>query len=172
MLPTAIPGILTGMMLAVARAAGETAPLLFTASFNDYWPISGDGVGLNEPTASLAVFIYNFSKMATARPARNRLGRRTGAGGPGSRNESHWTKPLPQHDTLRKELRHGYLRRNNASVPAAERQCRRGHRRRSEGTVLRHLQGRPRHADPHSRRTASRPSSVPRAAARAPCSAA
>ncbi len=32
LLPTAIPGILTGVMLAVARAAGETAPLLFTAS--------------------------------------------------------------------------------------------------------------------------------------------
>ena len=60
MLPTAFPGILTGVMLAVARAAGETAPLLFTASFSDYWPIGGDGVHLNEPTASLAVFIYNY----------------------------------------------------------------------------------------------------------------
>ena len=37
-LPTALPGILTGVMLAVARAAGETAPLLFTALFFDYWP--------------------------------------------------------------------------------------------------------------------------------------
>ena len=36
-LPTAMPGILTGVMLAVARAAGETAPLLFTALFSDYW---------------------------------------------------------------------------------------------------------------------------------------
>ena len=35
--PTALPGILTGVMLAVARAAGETAPLLFTALFSDYW---------------------------------------------------------------------------------------------------------------------------------------
>ena len=67
MLPTAFPGILTGVMLAIARAAGETAPLLFTANFDNYWPISGDGVHLNEPTASLAVFIYNYStKMATA----------------------------------------------------------------------------------------------------------
>lgn len=33
LLPTALPGILTGVMLAVARAAGETAPLLFTALF-------------------------------------------------------------------------------------------------------------------------------------------
>ena len=65
MLPTAMPGILTGIMLAVARAAGETAPLLFTASFNDNWVVSGDGVSLNEPTASLAVYIYNFSKMTT-----------------------------------------------------------------------------------------------------------
>ena len=66
MLPTAFPGILTGIMLAVARAAGETAPLLFTAGFNDFWPISSDGVSLDDRTASLAVFIYNYSKMATA----------------------------------------------------------------------------------------------------------
>ena len=33
----ALPGILTGVMLAVARAAGETAPLLFTALFSNYW---------------------------------------------------------------------------------------------------------------------------------------
>jgi phosphate transport system permease protein len=56
-LPTAMPGILTGVMLAVARAAGETAPLLFTAQFFDYW-MSGK---LMEPTASLAVLIYDFS---------------------------------------------------------------------------------------------------------------
>ena len=37
LLPTALPGILTGVMLAVARAAGETAPLLFTALFSNYW---------------------------------------------------------------------------------------------------------------------------------------
>ena len=61
MLPTAMPGILTGVMLAVARAAGETAPLLFTALFSNYWP-SG-GTARCEPTASLAVLIYNFSGM-------------------------------------------------------------------------------------------------------------
>ena len=54
--PTAMPGMLTGIMLAVARAAGETAPLLFTALFSNYW---AEGVG--RPTASLAVLIYNFS---------------------------------------------------------------------------------------------------------------
>lgn len=56
-LPTARPGILTGVMLAVARAAGETAPLLFTAPFSNYWLTSN----LLEPTPSLAVLIYNFS---------------------------------------------------------------------------------------------------------------
>jgi phosphate transport system permease protein len=56
-LPTALPGILTGVMLAVARAAGETAPLLFTAMFFDYWATTN----LMEPTASLAVLIYDFS---------------------------------------------------------------------------------------------------------------
>jgi len=55
--PTAMPGIVTGVMLALARAMGETAPLLFTALFSDYW-FEGK---LGEPIASLAVLIYNFS---------------------------------------------------------------------------------------------------------------
>ena len=62
-LPTAMPGILTGVMLAVARAAGETAPLLFTALFSSYWLVEQGAVGLMRPTASLAVLIYNFSGM-------------------------------------------------------------------------------------------------------------
>ena len=44
-LPTALPGILTGVMLAVARASGETAPLLFTALFSNYWLVSDGGGG-------------------------------------------------------------------------------------------------------------------------------
>ncbi|GAA4435868.1 phosphate ABC transporter permease PstA [Bremerella cremea] len=64
-LPTALPGILTGVMLAVARAAGETAPLLFTALFSNFWLISRwndvEPGQLNQPTASMAVLIYNFS---------------------------------------------------------------------------------------------------------------
>jgi phosphate transport system permease protein len=56
-LPTALPGILTGVMLALARAMGETAPLLFTALFSDYW---FDGK-LGAPIASMSVLIYNFS---------------------------------------------------------------------------------------------------------------
>jgi phosphate transport system permease protein len=58
MVPTAFPGILTGVLLALARGAGETAPLLFTMTFSDYW-LSRH---LLEPTASLAVLIFNFSK--------------------------------------------------------------------------------------------------------------
>jgi phosphate transport system permease protein len=109
LLPTAFPGILTGVMLAVARAAGETAPLIFTARFaggwvetsslqptgialvvtcvlltvsklmpaqtisrtvlNLGWMVAGvvtaflfvRSFDLMEPTASLAVLIYNFS---------------------------------------------------------------------------------------------------------------
>ncbi len=57
-LPTAMPGILTGIMLAVAGAAGNSAPLLFTALFSNYWISS-----LTEPTASLSILIYNFSGM-------------------------------------------------------------------------------------------------------------
>ena len=56
-LPTASSGIFTGIMLAVSRAAGETAPLLFTALFFDYWPEAP----FTTPIASLAVLIYNFS---------------------------------------------------------------------------------------------------------------
>jgi phosphate transport system permease protein len=48
---------MTGVMLALARAMGETAPLLFTALFSNYW---FDG-NLDEPIASLAVLIFNFS---------------------------------------------------------------------------------------------------------------
>lgn len=66
LLPTAMPGILTGVMLAVARAAGETAPLLFTALFSNYWLLSSGRADLMQPTASLAVLIYNFSGMPFA----------------------------------------------------------------------------------------------------------
>ena len=55
-LPTAGPAILTGVMLAIARAAGETAPVIFTALTTPYWIKS-----LTEPTASMSVLIYNFA---------------------------------------------------------------------------------------------------------------
>jgi phosphate transport system permease protein len=58
LLPTALPGILTGVLLALSRGAGETAPLLFTMTFSDYW-LSRQFM---QPTASLAVLIFNFSK--------------------------------------------------------------------------------------------------------------
>lgn len=61
LLPTAVPGILTGVMLAVARAAGETAPLIFTVRFANGWIMSHGHLNLMKPTASLAVLIYNFS---------------------------------------------------------------------------------------------------------------
>jgi phosphate transport system permease protein len=62
-LPTALPGILTGVMLAIARAAGETAPLLFTALFSNFWFIDNGKVLIMSPIASLSVFIFNFSGM-------------------------------------------------------------------------------------------------------------
>lgn len=57
-LPTGLSGILTGVILAVAGAAGESAPLLFTALFSNYYMEE-----LAEPTASLSILIYNFSGM-------------------------------------------------------------------------------------------------------------
>lgn len=54
--PAARQGILTGMILGVARVAGETAPLLFTSLNNQFWATS-----LNQPTASLPVLIYNYA---------------------------------------------------------------------------------------------------------------
>lgn len=49
-------GLLTGVLLAVARVSGETAPLLFTALNSPYFPKS-----LNEPTANLTVTIFNYA---------------------------------------------------------------------------------------------------------------
>lgn len=55
-LRTAKNGILTGVLLSVARIAGETAPLLFTSFNNQFWP-----KGINEPTAALTVQIYTYA---------------------------------------------------------------------------------------------------------------
>jgi phosphate transport system permease protein len=55
-LPAASGGILTGMLLALARVAGETAPLLFTAFGNRFW-----SQGLGQPIASLPVMIYTYA---------------------------------------------------------------------------------------------------------------
>lgn len=54
--PAAKQGILTGMILGIARIAGETAPLLFTSFNNQFW-----ASGLGEPTASLPVMIYTHA---------------------------------------------------------------------------------------------------------------
>ncbi len=53
---TARNGILTGVLLSIARIAGETAPLLFTAFNNQFWP-----KGINEPTASLTVQVFTYA---------------------------------------------------------------------------------------------------------------
>jgi len=55
-LRTALGGLLNAALLSIARAAGETAPLLFTALNNQYW-----NVNPLQPTASLTVQIYNYA---------------------------------------------------------------------------------------------------------------
>ena len=55
-IPAAIQGIMTGIMLDLARVAGETAPLLFTAFSNRFW-----SPGWTQPTASLPVMIFTYA---------------------------------------------------------------------------------------------------------------
>jgi phosphate transport system permease protein len=55
-IPAAVQGILTGIMLNIARVAGETAPLLFTSFSNRYW-----SPGWDQPTAALPVMVYTYA---------------------------------------------------------------------------------------------------------------
>jgi phosphate transport system permease protein len=54
--PAARSGIVTGLLLAIARISGETAPLLFTALNNQFW-----STNLNAPMANLPVVIFQFA---------------------------------------------------------------------------------------------------------------
>ena len=54
--PAAMRGLISGMMLNLARVAGETAPLLFTAFGNQFW-----SPGWRQPTSTLPVMIYNYA---------------------------------------------------------------------------------------------------------------
>ncbi len=55
-LPAALPGIVTGILVALARVAGETAPLLFTAFNNQYW-----STNVTQPIASLTVQVFTYA---------------------------------------------------------------------------------------------------------------
>jgi phosphate transport system permease protein len=65
-LPAAFTPIATGVVLGIARAAGETAPLIFTALFSPFWP-----EGVFNPIATMSVLIFNFAIMPY--PAQNEL---------------------------------------------------------------------------------------------------
>jgi len=52
-------GIVTGVLLSIARISGETAPLLFTSLNNQFW-----STNLNQPIANLPVTIFNFANSA------------------------------------------------------------------------------------------------------------
>jgi phosphate transport system permease protein len=56
MVPAALPGIMTGILVSLARVAGETAPLLFTAFSNRFW-----STRLDQPIASLTVQIFTYA---------------------------------------------------------------------------------------------------------------
>jgi phosphate transport system permease protein len=55
-LPAALPGIITGVVLALARIAGETAPLIFTALNNRFWTTT-----LDQPISSLTVQVFTYA---------------------------------------------------------------------------------------------------------------
>jgi phosphate transport system permease protein len=56
LVPAALPGIITGVVLALARVAGETAPLLFTAFSNSFFSTS-----LTQPVSSITVQVFNYA---------------------------------------------------------------------------------------------------------------
>ena len=62
-LPAALTPIATGVVLGIARAAGETAPLIFTALFSPFWSDLLTPEGVFAPIATLSVMIYNFALM-------------------------------------------------------------------------------------------------------------
>ncbi len=62
-LPAALTPIATGVVLGIARAAGETAPLIFTALFSPFWSDLLTPEGIFAPIATLSVMIYNFAIM-------------------------------------------------------------------------------------------------------------
>jgi phosphate transport system permease protein len=63
--PAALPAIITAVFLGIARVAGETAPLMLTASSNLYWPQS-----LNDATPSLPMFIFDYARTGNAEAIR------------------------------------------------------------------------------------------------------
>ena len=78
-LPAAAPGIITGILLALARIAGETAPLLFTAFNNRFF-----STRLDQPIASLTVQIFTYAISPVRGLASPGLGRRAGPGRAGA----------------------------------------------------------------------------------------
>jgi phosphate transport system permease protein len=56
-LPAASPAVMTAILLALARAAGETAPLLFTALGSRFW-----SVAIDRPMASLPIYIFDYAR--------------------------------------------------------------------------------------------------------------
>ena len=74
-LPAALPGIVTGVVLALARIAGETAPLLFTSFNNRFFTTN-----LNQPISSLTVQVFTYAIWPVRGLAPPGLGRRARAG--------------------------------------------------------------------------------------------
>ena len=161
LLPTALPGILTGVMLAVARAAGETAPLLFTALFSNYWLWSG---GQRQPDAADGVTgcaHLQLRRHAVRRIRSNWPGRRPWFSCCSSSSPTSSARASRRDRSSTRRSR--FMSSIETAVDPAEPQRRRyasrrlGRRTMSDDVVidchikrlaLRHLQGRSRHAIP------------------------
>ena len=78
--PAALPGILTGILLALARIAGETAPLLFTAFNNRFWSTDVRGADLNAHRPGVHLRDRPLRGVASAGMGRRSRARRDGAG--------------------------------------------------------------------------------------------
>ena len=94
-LPTALPGLITGSLLAVARAAGETAPLLFTATI-----VNGTTFNLGERMNSLPVQIYTDVGSPNDQLVAARLGLGAGAGHPDPPHHPRRAARVAQEPTL------------------------------------------------------------------------
>ncbi len=122
-LPAALPGIITGVVLALARIAGETAPLLFTSFNNHFWNLDP-----MQPTAALTVQIYTYATSPYRGLAPAGMGRRARPG----RNRAAVLDPgAHQHATAGADVARRLTAVRPRRRPGRRRPCRRARNSRA-----------------------------------------